>query len=112
MNRIVIYGTLVLDRARFLCLCDGVPIQLRNIEFNLLEMLMMSNGRVVTRTQIANKIWGEEKPVRSRVIDSHICNLRKILSMKRGKNDYIIMVRGLGYKFNIKPPEQIKIIEE
>lgn len=76
---------------------DGASVRLTAREFNLLEYLMRSPGRVLTRTQILEQVWGYDFDVETNLIDVHIQRLRK----KLGPNaaPLIETVRGVGYRF-------------
>jgi two-component system phosphate regulon response regulator PhoB len=74
-------------------------VHLGPTEFRLLEFLMMSPGRVFTREQLLNAVWGRDVYIDERTVDVHIGRLRKTLT--RGKEaDPIRTVRGSGYSFN------------
>lgn len=77
------------------------PVHLTAREFNLLEYLMRSPGRVLTRTQILEHVWGYNFDPSTNLIDVHIQRLRKKLSPD-GKDPFIETVRGVGYRF-VKP---------
>jgi len=80
--------------------CEA-PVHLTAREFNLLEYLMRSPGRVLTRTQILEHVWGYNFDPSTNLIDVHIQRLRKKLSPD-GKDPFIETVRGVGYRF-VKP---------
>lgn len=77
------------------------PVHLTAREFNLLEYLMRSPGRVLTRTQILEHVWGYNFDPSTNLIDVHIQRLRKKLG-SNGDAQYIETVRGVGYRF-VKP---------
>jgi len=70
------------------------PIELTAMEFDLLELLMRSNGNVVSREQITALLFGREATPYDRFLDVHISHLRKKLKCGR---DFIRAVRGVGY---------------
>lgn len=76
------------------------PVRLTVREFNLLEYLMRSPGRVLTRTQILEHVWGYDFDVETNLIDVHIQRMRKKLSPAAAS--FIETVRGVGYRF-VKP---------
>ncbi|HUW62107.1 MAG TPA: response regulator transcription factor [Candidatus Bathyarchaeia archaeon] len=76
------------------------PVRLTVREFNLLEYLMRSPGRVLTRTQILEHVWGYDFDVETNLIDVHIQRMRKKLGARAAA--FIETVRGVGYRF-IKP---------
>ena len=74
---------------------DGNPVDLTAIEFDLLKNLAENNGRVLSREQLLENVWGTSYYGETRVVDVHLGNLRK----KLGKRDLIKTVRGVGYRF-------------
>lgn len=89
-------GDLILDRARRLAQRDGVPIELTQKEFALLEHLMLQRGRAVSRTVIAEHVWDGAYEARSNTIDVLIARLRRKLEAG-DRRRLIFTVRGLGY---------------
>jgi two-component system phosphate regulon response regulator PhoB/two-component system alkaline phosphatase synthesis response regulator PhoP len=76
-------------------LVEGHEIELTSTEFKILGLLALNKGRVYTRDQILDYLWGQEKVVVDRTIDVHIRNLRE----KLGKAAALVQnVRGVGYK--------------
>jgi len=71
---------------------DG-PIEVTPREVELLRLFVEHRGRVLTRERILDELWGEERPVFDRTVDSHIKNLRKKLTL-----GCIVTVTGVGYK--------------
>lgn len=92
-NEIQIPG-LIIDRERYLIINNGVELSLPKKEFELLAMLESKPGRVFTREEIYDYIWGEDVVVGDRTIDVHIRKLRE----KIGEN-HIVTIKGVGYKF-------------
>ncbi|MBL8079999.1 MAG: response regulator transcription factor [Anaerolineales bacterium] len=74
---------------------DDVPIELTSIEFDLLYALAESHGRVLSREQLLEKIWGGEYFGEMRVVDVHLGHVRQ----KLGNESLIATVRGVGYRF-------------
>lgn len=92
-------GDIELDRERKRVHRGPREVHLGPTEFRLLEFLMMSPGRVFTREQLLNAVWGRDVYIDERTVDVHIGRLRKTLT--RGKEpDPIRTVRGSGYSFN------------
>jgi two-component system OmpR family response regulator len=73
---------------------DGRKVALTQREFDLLEYLARRAGRVVTRDELLESVWGFVSPGETRTVEVHIAQLRK----KLGHPDLIETVRGLGYK--------------
>jgi len=78
---------------------DGVSLPLK--EFDLLELLMRNAGRVLTRGQIIDRVWGSDYVGDTKTLDVHIKRLRAKIEDDPGSPVQIITVRGLGYKFEI-----------
>jgi len=90
---------LVLDPSSNRVTIQGKLINLRGIEYRLLEFLMINSGRTFNRTQLLNRVWGGDSEVDERTVDVNVQRLRKILS-DRGYESYIQTVRGFGYRFS------------
>ena len=90
------FGDLEVDREKKRVSRGGRPIDLGPTEFRLLEFLMERPGRVFTREQLLNGVWGSEIYIDERTVDVHVGRLRKALN--RGHDiDPIRTVRGAGY---------------
>lgn len=76
----------------------GRLINLRGIEYRLLEFLMGNLGRTFNRTQLLTHVWGDDADVDERTVDVNVQRLRKILS-EWGYEAYVQTVRGFGYRF-------------
>jgi DNA-binding response OmpR family regulator len=97
-----VLGDLRLDPASREAQLQGVPLGLTNAEFTVLEMLMQNAGQVVTRDQLTETVFGRKLGPFDRVIDVHVSNIRKKLSVDHGRNR-IKAVRGSGYLFVPRP---------
>ena len=89
------FGDLIIDREKFLVFRKGEPINLAKKEFELLQLLTSKPGRVFTRQEIFNDIWGMDVIVGDRTIDVHIRKLREKIG-----EEYIKTIKGIGYKFD------------
>ena len=78
---------------------DDKPIELTAIEFDLLKALIEHRGRVLSREQLLEKVWGGEYFGEMRVVDVHLGHVRQ----KLGREDLIATVRGVGYRFEDEP---------
>jgi two-component system phosphate regulon response regulator PhoB len=92
-------GDLELDREKKRVHRAGRELHLGPTEFRLLEFLMVSPGRVFSREQLLDSVWGREAYIDERTVDVHVGRLRKALSRGR-EPDPIRTVRGAGYSFN------------
>lgn len=91
----VTYGDLTIDEEKFLVYVKGVPISLAKKEFELIQLLASKPGKVFTRQEIFNKIWGMDVIVGDRTIDVHIRKIREKIG-----EDFIKTIKGIGYKFD------------
>jgi two-component system, OmpR family, phosphate regulon response regulator PhoB len=89
---------LVLDGATNRVTAQGRLLNLRGVEYRLLEFLMAHPGRAFNRTQLLAQVWGGDSEVDERTVDVNVQRLRKILA-EPGYEAYIQTVRGFGYRF-------------
>jgi len=78
---------------------DGEPVELSSREFKLLRFFMAHPGRVFSRDQLLDRVWGDEAFVEPRTVDVHISRLRAAVEPDKENPRYILTVRGLGYRF-------------
>ncbi len=78
---------------------DDRPVELTAAEFDLLHALAENRGRVLSREQLLEKLWGGEYFGEMRVVDVHVGHIRQ----KLGREDFIATVRGVGYRFEDEP---------
>jgi two-component system alkaline phosphatase synthesis response regulator PhoP len=78
---------------------DDVPVELTSIEFDLLRALAENRGRVLSREQLLEKVWGSDYFGEMRVVDVHLGHVRQ----KLGNEALIATVRGVGYRFEDEP---------
>ena len=90
------WGDLNIDLLKHKILFKGQEVKLTAIEFNIVEFLSRSPGRVWSRQQILDNVWEEGKFIIDRAVDVHVRGLRKKLGQA---DDYIETVRGVGYRF-------------
>ena len=91
----MVVGDLSVNKTRHEVLVKGLPVTLTLKEFELLCLLMENKGKVLTRDQLLNSIWGYEFDGENRTVDVHIRTLRQKLG---SCGEYIETVRGVGYK--------------
>jgi two-component system catabolic regulation response regulator CreB len=89
---------LAVDAATRRAQVDGRPMDLTRVEFDLLACLLESPGRVYTRAQLIDKVWGDGFAITDRTIDSHVKSLRKKVGEAGGDPGLIETVRGVGYR--------------
>lgn len=78
---------------------DGRPVRLALKEFELLELLLRNAGRVMTRAQLIDRIWGADYVGDTKTLDVHIKRLRSKIESDPAHPVLVVTVRGLGYKF-------------
>ncbi|MBU0651898.1 MAG: response regulator [Proteobacteria bacterium] len=78
---------------------DGQPVELSSREFKLLQFFIGHPGRVYSREQLLDRVWGDEAFVEPRTVDVHISRLRGVIEPDKETHRYILTVRGIGYKF-------------
>ncbi len=78
---------------------DGRPVELSTLEFKLLKFLTGRPGRVFSREQLLDRVWGDEAFVEPRTVDVHISRLRAAIEADKETPRFILTVRGIGYKF-------------
>lgn len=96
MGERLMFEDIVLDAGEHRVFRDGQPLKLGPTEFRLLSTLMEKPGRVWTRDQLLDRVWGRDIYVDTRTIDVHVGRLRKAL-MVHGGIDPVRTVRGTGY---------------
>ncbi|MBI2323278.1 MAG: response regulator transcription factor [Chloroflexi bacterium] len=93
-------GGLIVHVAAREVLLDGRPVPLTRTEFDLLARLIEQPGRVVTRDQLAARVWGYESEGDTRLLDSHIGHLRAKIEPDPSNPRYVLTVRQVGYRFH------------
>lgn len=91
-------GSVRLETDRHVMSVDGQPVTLPLKEFELLEFLMRNAGRVLTRTQLIDRVWGDDYVGDTKTLDVHIKRLRSKIEKDPANPELIQTVRGLGYK--------------
>jgi DNA-binding response OmpR family regulator len=93
------HADLLLDRDRFEVIRDGEPVPLTRVEFRLLEAILAADGRVLTRDQLLDAVYGDDgAEILDRTIDVHIGRLRDKLGDDPDRPRYVATVRGVGYR--------------
>jgi two-component system alkaline phosphatase synthesis response regulator PhoP len=87
----------VIDEMRHEVTLNGRPLSLTVREFLLLLTLAQHPGRVFTRIQLLERVWGAEY-YDEHIVDVHVANLRKKLAVVASASDYVETVRGVGYR--------------
>ena len=98
-NRVHAFRHLRMDEGARIVTVDGNPVDLTAIEFDLLKALVENHGRVLSREQLLENVWGAEYFGEMRVVDVHLGHVRQ----KLGNDPLIVTVRGVGYRFEDDP---------
>ncbi|MGP5658979.1 response regulator [Corynebacterium falsenii] len=89
----------MMDVERHIVTVDGQPVPMPLKEFDLLEYLMRNSGRVLTRGQLIDRVWGADYVGDTKTLDVHIKRLRSKIERNPSSPEILVTVRGLGYKF-------------
>jgi two-component system response regulator RegX3 len=92
-------GPVRMDVERHVVSVDGDPVPLPLKEFELLELLLRNAGRVLTRGQLIDRVWGSDYVGDTKTLDVHVKRLRAKIEPDPAAPRHIVTVRGLGYKF-------------
>lgn len=99
LSTVLTVGGIILDREAHRTYRDGVELTLGPTEFRLLEFFMQHPGRVFSRAQLLDNVWGETIYIDERTVDVHIGRLRKAIN-KGDQPDIIRTIRGSGYSIS------------
>jgi two-component system response regulator RegX3 len=91
-------GPVRMDVERHTVAVDGEPVSLPLKEFDLLEYLLRNSGRVLTRGQLIDRVWGSDYVGDTKTLDVHVKRLRAKVEPDPANPKYLLTVRGLGYK--------------
>ena len=89
----------MLDVERHVVTVDGDDVAMPLKEFDLLEYLLRNRGRVLTRGQLIDRVWGSDYVGDTKTLDVHIKRLRSKIERNPSSPEFLVTVRGLGYKF-------------
>jgi two-component system alkaline phosphatase synthesis response regulator PhoP len=90
---------LIVDIGRHEVLRDGESVNLTPTEFDLLALLSASPGRVISRSEMIQKVWGQGADLDLRSVDAHVYRLRRKIEPVGPRPTYIHAVPGIGYRF-------------
>jgi len=95
-------GPVRMDVERHVVTVNGAHTALPLKEFELLEMLLRNSGRVLTRVQLIDRVWGSDYVGDTKTLDVHVKRLRAKVEPDPASPQFIVTVRGLGYKFETR----------
>jgi two-component system response regulator RegX3 len=99
LPQVLAAGPVRMDVERHVVTVDGVEIPLPLKEFDLLEYLLRNVGRVLTRGQLIDRVWGADYVGDTKTLDVHVKRLRSKIEPDPASPRHLVTVRGLGYKF-------------
>ena len=102
LGDVVHFGDAELDFRRCELRRAGKPVDLSALEFKLLAAFVKRSGRLLTRGQLLDEVWGRDTHVTDRVVDNQVTNLRKKIEPNPDRPRYLISLRGLGYRFDVE----------
>ncbi|PIS59160.1 response regulator transcription factor [Corynebacterium striatum] len=94
-------GRVRMDVERHTVTVDGEAVSMPLKEFDLLEYLLRNAGRVLTRGQLIDRIWGADYVGDTKTLDVHVKRLRSKIEAEPSRPQHLVTVRGLGYKFDL-----------
>ncbi|HET6154074.1 MAG TPA: response regulator transcription factor [Marmoricola sp.] len=94
-------GPVRMDTERHVVTIDGLDVRLPLKEFELLEMFLRNPGRVLTRGQLIDRVWGSDYVGDTKTLDVHVKRLRAKIEPSPADPKYLTTVRGLGYKLDL-----------
>lgn len=98
-SRLIVAGDLVIDQDRHEVHVGARKVELTAIEWDLLLMLATNRGRVLSREELMNSLWGYSAESCEYIVNSHLSRLRGKIEEDPRKARYIVTVRGFGYRF-------------
>jgi two-component system, OmpR family, alkaline phosphatase synthesis response regulator PhoP len=97
------FGDAELDTRRCELKRAGRVVELSALEYKLLVTFVAQAGRVLTRAQLLDDVWGRGTHVTDRVVDNQVTNLRKKIEPAPDRPRHLVSLRGLGYRFDVEP---------
>ncbi|UYQ78095.1 response regulator transcription factor [Glutamicibacter sp. JL.03c] len=99
ISNVVTAGPVRMDVERHMVSVDNSEVSMPLKEFELLEMLLRNAGRVLTRGQLIDRVWGSDYVGDTKTLDVHVKRLRSKIEPDPASPEHLVTVRGLGYKF-------------
>ena len=101
ISSVVEAGPVRMDVERHTVTVDGTAVTLPLKEFDLLELLLRNADRVLTRSQLIDRVWGSDYVGDTKTLDVHVKRLRAKIEADPANPKHLVTVRGLGYKFSV-----------
>lgn len=93
------FGDVVVDFRRAEVTRDGQPLPLSALELKLLRYLIENRGKVISRDELLDRVWGYDAAAQTRTVDVHVASLRQKVEPAPSRPQFVLTVHGLGYKF-------------
>ena len=100
------FGSVDVDFARGVVRRHGASVDLTPLELKVLAAMIRARGRLLSREQLIDAVWGHGVSISDRVVDNHIMNLRRKLEDAPAEPRYLLSARGLGYRFENPDEDQ------
>jgi DNA-binding response OmpR family regulator len=94
------FGQIEVDFTRGELRRDGQPVEISALEFKLLSAFIRNRGKLLSREQLLDEVWGHGLAVTERVVDNQVLSLRKKIESNPAEPRVLVSVRGLGYRFD------------
>jgi DNA-binding response OmpR family regulator len=94
------FGDVEVDFVRFELRRAGTIVRVTPTELKLLAAFVRNRGRVLSRQEITDQVWGEGTAITPRVVDTHVANLRQKVEPNLSEPVFLVGVRGVGYRFD------------
>jgi DNA-binding response OmpR family regulator len=102
LGDVVRFSDAELDFTRCELRRGGKVVELSALEFKLLTAFVKRSGRLLTRAQLLDEVWGRDTHVTDRVVDNQVTNLRKKIEPNPDRPQYLVSLRGMGYRFDVE----------
>ena len=99
-KRLFAFGEIEVDFTRGELRRGGRPLEISALEFKLLTAFIRNRGRLLSREQLLDEVWGRGLAVTERVVDNQVSSLRKKIESDPAEPRVLVSVRGLGYRFD------------
>jgi DNA-binding response OmpR family regulator len=93
-------GRLTVDFQRYEARREDTPVHLTALEYALLHYFINHRGKVLTRSEILDGVWGDTVYVNSKTVDTHVAHLRRKIEEDPGCPRFLVGIRGIGYRFD------------
>lgn len=97
------FGDVVVDPAARTVTRGGEPLEMSRLEFDLLLHLLRADGAVVSRYELLKEVWGYQRPVGTRTVDTHVHTLRGKIERDASEPRHLLTVRKMGYRLRRDP---------